>query len=161
VLYYIKERLNCGSVTVSNERASSKFSISSAIQIKTILIPILDSHPLNTTKFLDYNLFKHVLEMYLDKKHLTSEGLIEIKSYLNSLNNKINYFTMPVNHSIKVSTYWLLGFIEAEGNFQLSKINSNNIKENQSNYKFQAQMTISLTEIQRPVLNSFNKTIHI
>jgi hypothetical protein len=109
-------------VTVSNKRASSKFSISSATQIKTILIPILDSHPLNTTKILDYNSFKHVLEMYLNKKHLTSEGLIEIKSDLNSLNNKRSDFTMPVNHSIKVKPYWFVGFIEAFAYFQLSKI---------------------------------------
>jgi hypothetical protein len=36
------------------------------------------------------------------------------------MNNKRSVFTLP-NNQIKITNYWLLGFIEAEGSFYLRR----------------------------------------
>lgn len=40
------------------------------------------------------------------------------------MNSKRSIFAMPDNFKFKISPYWLLGFIEGEGSFFISKTNN-------------------------------------
>ena len=57
ILEYIKDTLK-GSGRLNTERDTLVFTISKLSDIETILIPLFDEFPLNTTKHLDYLNFK-------------------------------------------------------------------------------------------------------
>jgi hypothetical protein len=84
---------------------------------------MLDTFHLNTTKFLDYLNFKEALLLNLEKKSkdnsLINTKIVHLK---NTMNNKRTEFKMPLLH-INITPYWLLGLIEAEGSFFLSRGN--------------------------------------
>jgi len=75
VLEEIKEYLKCGIVKTDNKLTKTmKYQISSIIDIKEILIPYLEEYPLLTSKYLNYQTFKEVIEIMYKKEHLTKEG---------------------------------------------------------------------------------------
>ena len=76
--------------------------------------------------------------MYLNHEHLTDCGLAYIKSLLNNFNSKRTDFTMPIDHKIVISPYWLLGLLEGDGCFSF--------------HLFGVNLVLSLTAVQRPVL---------
>ena len=53
--------------------------------------------------------------------HLTNTGLELIDTLLSNFNQKRTNFTMPIEHKISITPYWLLGFIEGEGSFSIGK----------------------------------------
>jgi hypothetical protein len=116
VLVNIHNILAVGNI---NERGEEcKFVVSDKEGIIK-LIKIFDKYNLNTSKYLDYLDFKKAFNLYHSRNGLLSEELkdklMKLKSGMNS--NRIS-FNMPENH-IKITTYWLLGLIEAEGSFHL------------------------------------------
>lgn len=125
VLEYIKNKLGCGYITVNNTTCptSCYFIITNPQDLISILFPMLDTFHLNTTKFLDYLNFKEALLLNLEKKSkdnsLTNTKIVHLK---NTMNNKRTEFKMPLLH-INITPYWLLGLIEAEGSFFLSRGN--------------------------------------
>lgn len=56
ILEHIKDVLACG--RLNTERNTLVFTISQLSDIETILIPLFEKFPLNTTKYLDYLDFK-------------------------------------------------------------------------------------------------------
>lgn len=83
------------------------------------MVNIFDNNPLNTTKNLNYILFKEGYELYTKRETsgVTAElfhTLIELKAQMNK--KRVN-FEQPVGHHIKITPYWLLGFMEGEGSF--------------------------------------------
>jgi len=38
------------------------------------------------------------------------------------MNKKITDFSLPANHHIKITPYWLLGFVEGEGYFSVATL---------------------------------------
>ena len=89
-----------------------------------------DRYPLITKKRADYELWRQVVELVKNKKHLTSEGLqkkiVAIKSSLNNgLSDTLKAafptvvpFNKPIVTLQKISDpYWLSGFTSAEGCF--------------------------------------------
>ena len=105
VLHFIKNKLNCGKVNISNTRNSASFSITGTKDLITKLIPIFDKFTLNTTKYLDFLSFKEIISLYLTKKHLNDEGMNHIKDLLKNFNKKRTNFTMPQNHQINITSY--------------------------------------------------------
>lgn len=104
---------------------------------------------MNTTKHLDFLNFKEALEISSSLSQcLESRDKIEkiekILELKNSMNKKRTNFTLPVYH-IRITPYWLLGLIEGEGSFHLSRT------------KLVVGFSLSLTEVQRPVLESIIK----
>ena len=67
VLYFIKEKLGCGHVTSSKTRNSASFYITKSEDLINKLFPIFENFPLNTTKHLDFVVFKKVLKLYKNK----------------------------------------------------------------------------------------------
>lgn len=116
------------------------FYISGSNYLIENLLPIFDVYSLNTTKFLDYLVFKEVLTLYKQKKHLTLEGLAYIKNLLTTINQSRTDFKMPAYHKINITPYWFLGFLEAEGSFAMQKSS--------------AKFIVCCTEVQKPVLDA-------
>jgi hypothetical protein len=63
---------------VYKNRQNVTFVVKSIDDIVDVLLPLFDKYPLRGSKLLGYNIFKCVVLMIKDKKHLTLEGLIQI-----------------------------------------------------------------------------------
>jgi hypothetical protein len=142
LLELIKNKLNCGQIYFNNSKTACNYTITDPYAISSIIFPIFDKFPLNTTKYLDYLCFKEALSIYLnpesfsDSKTKMVDHIINLK---NQMNNSRTDFSLPHNH-IKITNYWLLGLIEAEGSFHLRR-NS-----------LSPAFSISLSKIQKPLL---------
>jgi len=118
-LEYIKYRLNCGNIYFSSNSVIFEVNKIDDIQIK--LIPLLDKFPLNGVKFLDYLSLKKAIAIKYDLSISKSEKIKLISELKNNMNTKRVDFTMPTTHTIRITPYYLLGLIEGEGSFCLSK----------------------------------------
>lgn len=88
-----------------------------------ILFKFFDIKPLNTFKHLNYLAFKEAVNLYFNKdKNLSLEQNItnKIQDLKNSMNTKRKHLDFPNEHEIKISPYWLLGFIEGDACFSVS-----------------------------------------
>jgi len=85
---------------------------------------LFEQFPLNTTKYLDYLAFKKGFFMFKNRKtsELSKQNLyLNIIKLKNSMNdNRIN-FNLPEDHSIRITGNYLVGFLEGDGSFYLSK----------------------------------------
>lgn len=68
--------LGAGYITKNKNNVS--LNITSLSDLKDILFPILDSHPLKYGKLTAYLIFKNIVEEMLNKNHLNLEGLLRI-----------------------------------------------------------------------------------
>ena len=74
-----------GGINIHGED-SYQYTISSIKQISDRVIPHFDKYPLITQKLADYLLFRDVVNMMINKEHLTKKGLnkiISIKAVIN------------------------------------------------------------------------------
>lgn len=113
ILYFIKRNIGYGSIKENNNLIIS-FNISNLNILKNLIIPIFDKYSLLTYKYFEYIKFKKVLEI------LTNSTLSQdLKNYLilNIINNNIS----PILESKNLNKYWLIGFIEAKGNFIINE----------------------------------------
>lgn len=149
LLYYIKEELNCGSIT--EEKDKLNYRIRDLKNITNKLIPIFDKYYLLTFKYFDYLKFKDVLnilnnpitypvgeirnlkiqEILLKDYSLTHSTKL---TWVNNIND--NELCSPIwgdtdknkldNEYCKsiISKPWLIGFIEAEGSLYITKKDS-------------------------------------
>jgi hypothetical protein len=153
MLTYIKEVLGMGYVNISGRFAT--FKIGKTSDIKKIIY-LFSTNPLNTSKHLNFLGFKKAYEIYtnLDRK-LNNDNSSRLKAYeeiisiKNSMNRKRTSFEL-LNHSIKITPYWLLGFVEGEGSFSVSRCKD-------FSFAFCVSQTLSekkvMLEIQRFLLN--------
>ena len=63
-----------------------QFRVSSIKDIMDVVIPHFEMYPLVSQKKADFELFKSIVKLVNDKKHLTYEGILDIVSYKASLN---------------------------------------------------------------------------
>lgn len=92
-----------------------------------MLANLFSEYRLNYTKRLDFEDWKKAFELYTikDKDGLTGKDLkIALAPAIDDLKSKLNR-NRPYNEvkfeDIKITKYWLLGFIEGEGNFSVEK----------------------------------------
>ena len=116
------------------------YSVSSVKDLTNFIIPHFLKYSLLTQKAADFLLFKQIVDLIINKDHLTIEGLnqiINIKASMNtglSQNLKSNFnLTVPANRPLiitdKISDpQWVTGFVNGEGTFDIkiykSKTNS-------------------------------------
>jgi len=62
------------------------FRVTAISDLINILIPHFEKYPLITQKQADFKLFKQIVELMIEKKHLTNEGLREIVSIRAAIN---------------------------------------------------------------------------
>lgn len=135
VLNYIKKELGVGSITKDGEKL--QFFIRDRKNIESILIPIFDKYPLLTTKYFDYIKFKKVLsilnntEISKKDKDIEIQKLKDSKPPVNYISPSWNKALLPLTNVESVNNVmtksWLVGFIEAEGSFYLTKKDLNRI----------------------------------
>lgn len=140
-LEFILERLNCGKIYTRSDQKSAVFEVTKIDDIKNKLIPFFENFPLNGSKYLDYLAFKKAFEIKLDQSILTEKKLELIVALKEEMNTKRVNFTMPFNHTIRITPYYLLGLIEGEGSFSISNLKTMAIT-----------FTLSLTATQAPLM---------
>jgi hypothetical protein len=88
-----------------------------------VIIDIFSKNPLNTTKHLNFLIWKEAFELYTNRTGKSCSGLrptelmTKVLVLKNEMNNKRTNFNMPSDHTIRITDYWLLGFVEGEGSF--------------------------------------------
>jgi len=118
-LLFIQKNLGIGTVSTSGNTAV--FKVGSQKEI-SIIIGIFNNSPLNSTKHLNFLDFKTAFYLYKNTKKKTLELKKEIDSIRSGVNSKRSNFKMPESSKhIRITSYWLLGFVEGEVHFMLLK----------------------------------------
>jgi hypothetical protein len=81
-LYYIKQQLGVGSVSIESNRNQGSFRIRDRKQLANIIFPIFDQYPLLTTKYFNYAKFKSVYAIFEDKELTKSQRNAQIETLL-------------------------------------------------------------------------------
>jgi hypothetical protein len=132
-----------GSREVSYYRSTSlKF-------LSNTFVPLFEANPLKTSKSLDYQDWKTVIDMMNNNEHLTEKGLNVIKLLSNNMNSKRDRSSYLNPNKIEITPNWLLGFIEAEGNFYVT-VTPN--KTSKLGYRVITNFSIAQNAVERPVL---------
>lgn len=138
ILHYIKKELGVGSITKDGLKA--QYFIRDRKSIEKVIIPIFDKYPLLTKKHFDYIKLKKALSILNDvnlTNKIKNEKLINLKDSKVNINYVspawkgitlplIKPFTLNYANSV-MGKNWLVGFIEAEGSFYLTKKDTNRI----------------------------------
>lgn len=124
VLEFIRNKLGIGNITVKVTGPVCVFSVANKEGLYK-LFSIFDIYNLNTTKHLDYLDFRKAFILYHERdKNLNKEGkdqlIDQVIEFKNRMNTQRTVFDMPLNKS-NITKNWLLGFIEAEGSFFISR----------------------------------------
>lgn len=143
VLTKLQSTLSLGRVTLHKTKCT--FVVNRQEDIKK-LISIFDHYNLNTTKYLDFMVFKKAFNLYIQRDgSLTQQLIDELFTLKNEINTSRIDFKMPSNHEIKINRYWLLGQIEGEGSFYLDRA------------RILPEFAIRLTAVQLPVLEKIKE----
>ena len=81
-----KEYFQCGSVVSSGNIAC--FMVNSLSEINKNIKPFFDKYPILGKKHLDYLSFCTIVVLKTTKSHLTTKGLNDIRSIVDSMNSK-------------------------------------------------------------------------
>lgn len=116
-LEYIKEMLGIGNIYISKNKDKVKFVVHKQKDIQFI-IDIFSNYSLNTIKHLNFIDFKKAFELYSNSKQK-----IHVLDQITNIQNGINFkrTNFKNNNPFKITPYWLLGFIEGEGSFYVTK----------------------------------------
>ena len=126
VLMYIKNNLGSGNIRVYKDKCI--FTVTS-VEGTNHLISIFDKYNLNSTKYLDYLNYKEAFILYQKRdKVLLSSNIVEAEKFTkkilelkNTMNTKRTNTILPKDHKIVITKSWLLGYIEGDGSFFLSR----------------------------------------
>ena len=104
LLKYIAQRLGVGNLSVKENSVS--FTVSSRGDLLHIL-RIFDKRPLNTSKNLNYIMFRKAYDLYFNRESIkvSSELRKEILNLKNQMNKKRIDFNQPKGHSINITRY--------------------------------------------------------
>ena len=121
---YIATTLNIGRVYTDLKIPSAIFRVT-AQQELIIILKIFASFNLNTTKHLDFLAFEQAFKLYTDDSSHKARGISKplILNILNKMNKQRTNFEISCNH-FKITSYWLLGFVEGDGSFYLNFVDN-------------------------------------
>ena len=119
VLHYIQSTLGVGKVYLNGSAA--QFVVTNSKDLAVIL-DIFSRYPLNTTKLLNFLDFKKAYEIYKSSRLKSSDILEQVEEIRIGMNSLIFNFSLltkyaPTECKVRVTPYWLLGFVEGEGSF--------------------------------------------
>jgi hypothetical protein len=119
LIKYVAQRLGVGNLYVNEKNVN--YSISRKDHLLKIF-NILDKESLNTSKNLNYIAFRQAYDLYFNRESTVTkelrEKIINLKSQMNK--NRVE-FKQPEGHSIRITRYWLLGFLEGDGFFSVNQ----------------------------------------
>lgn len=167
ILYQIKSYFDVGSISIRKSNGQVIYTVASVKDLEQKIIPHFVKYPLLTKKWGDFILFCSAVNLIIQKKHLSLEGIEEIISIRASLNLgltdtlKENFPNIkPINKPIRTeniaiySPYWFAGFTEAEGCFWVSVNKSNSYK---IGYQTQLLFTVAQHSRDEKLIESFVK----
>ena len=158
LLYRIQEYFGVGKVQVIEKKGHALFVVNSIKDLYNVIIPHFDKYPLLTIKRVNFLLFKEIIFLMNDKKHLTEEGLQRMMSIRAVMNKKtlvvsytgplikIDVPIMPILNKTDITPEWFVGFTDAEGCFFL------NIRENRTKTGYWVTAVFSLVQHSRDLL---------
>lgn len=130
VLYYIKKQLGYGKVIILKLNQIACFRITNRKDLKIHIFPIFDKYPLLTSKYFAYLYFKKAYYIsenleFTDEGFVGSLGYKELENIINNkFENKKSQAILHLNENSKyeeiksvLSENWLVGYIEAVGNY--------------------------------------------
>ena len=127
ILYYMKKNIGVGNVSEEKKTNMAQYSVYSREKLKKYIIPIFDKYPLLTRKYFNYKKFKEVFNIlenidlsFKEKKELI-EKIIILKPDINYINPIWSKLINKDDIKEIINKEWLIGFIEAEGSFFISK----------------------------------------
>ena len=156
LLLQIKNFLDCGIIVKDNSQNKVYLRVNSLQDLTKKIIPHFTNYPLLTQKAADFNLFKLIIELMVNKAHLSTEGLqeiINIKASMNlGLSEDLNYNfpnTTPIYRpTIKTTNIphfsWVSGFVSGDGNFFVDMFKSDSNK-----IGYQVKLRLSITQHSR------------
>jgi len=78
-------------------------------------------YPLKTHKLLNFRDFKKAFEIYTSSRLKTQDILNKVEKIRLGMNSLRVDFTIPSSYPIRITPYWLLGFVEGDGSFYTRK----------------------------------------
>lgn len=122
---------NIGYISKLNDKSTVEFRVSDITSLNNIIIPHFEKYKLITKKSKDFLIFKEIVSLMYNKKHVTLEGLKEILEYRASLNwglskklkesfpSIVSVKNLEIDNNIlnKLSSSWVAGFSTGESNF--------------------------------------------
>lgn len=81
-----RDYFKCGNVVLAKDAAS--FMVNNITELNENILPFFNKYPILGNKQLDYLDFCKIVNLKINKSHLTAEGLNEIRSIVNSMNSK-------------------------------------------------------------------------
>jgi len=118
VLEYINQNLGIGKVTTRGKAAY--FTVTNQKEIK-ILIDIFTNNPLNTIKQINFLDFKEAFELYTNTKEKSPSLIKAIRTIKGRMNTLRLDDSIPDRRDFKITPYWLLGFVEGDGSFSVTR----------------------------------------
>lgn len=133
LLYFIKKMIGVGEVSIPKD-GNCYYRVRVRENIIKYILPIFDKYSLLTSKNYNYKLFREAILIY-DNSNISREDKHErlklLKAqhksgipngYISPIWEIVNYSVTCIDDAIKViNKSWLVGFVEAEGSFFISK----------------------------------------
>ncbi len=134
VLEYIKNKLNCGHISISGSKCH--YFVNDQNSLIKVIIPIFNSVKLNSSKYYQFIVFEKAVNLFKENKHLSPEGKLEM-IHLHKEMKRDNYYLAPspeIFNNLHLTKYWLGGFTDGDGSFSFGNYKprfkyENHIKE--------------------------------
>lgn len=130
LLYKVQSYFGVGTIRINKKTASVHYSVSSVKDLISVIIPHFIKYPLRSAKSVDFKLWEQCIELILNKKHLTIDGLNKIISFKSALNLGLSdnlKTAFPYIQHMKRPAYiisndsldpdWISGIMEGESCF--------------------------------------------
>lgn len=118
ILEYIKDILNCGSISISENRCN--FFVNDQKSLINVILPIFKYMELKSSKYFQFLIFENAVNLLINKKHLSPEGKLKILEYYKEM--KTVNLNSTARKNMEIEQYWLIGFTEGDATFSTNKL---------------------------------------
>lgn len=118
VLEYIKDKLNCGSISKSGDRCN--YFVNDQKSLINVILPLFNYMELKSSKYFQYLIFEKAVNMLINKEHLTPKGRLKMLEYYKEI--KIINMNSTARENMEIDQYWLIGFTEGDATFSTNKL---------------------------------------
>ena len=144
------------------------FAVSSLKELTTVIIPHFEIYYLLTQKGADFLLFKQIVNICLERKNLTNEGLqqiVNIKSVMNlgltdvlksAFTNTVPVERPVINTKHIPQPQWVVGFVNGEGTFNIKTYKSNSFIGKSAQLRFKLVQHSRDAKLMELIMKIFN-----
>lgn len=162
LLKLIKAALGGVGKVRDSDAKSCVFAVHSPFELASTIIPHFEKYPLITQKWVDFELFKQVVHIIINKEHLTLEGfnrILSIKAFMRngltetlaeSFQNIVPIAKLIMKTPKYLDPNWIVGFTEGEGCFI---VHVQNVPNSKLGKTVKLQFKITQNEKDKEILN--------